>query len=147
MDVKIASMRKNLFDQTKSRYKSTVSRSFSQETKENEVVRHHSSFGKVPEYILRRASLELVTAELEKERVEKAEIPEGYRYMSLEEISSSISELELKRSIELDKLKRLPLLIETLSQRKTKLSIELILMDIDKSIEKLKSGDKILTLL
>ena len=97
----------------------------------------HAEFGKVPSYLIKmEADKKSQLADLaEKER--QSRIPPGCRYMTEEERLQSIQEVQESRREVLDSIKRLPLSIETLGQRKRKIELDMKMCEIDRTLEKL----------
>jgi hypothetical protein len=71
------------------------------------------------------------------ERDRQAAIPVGYRYMTSEEKECSSLDLQGSRREVLDELKRMPLNVTTLSQRRRKIELEVKLSEIERTLEKL----------
>lgn len=130
-------MTKKLFDQTESRYRAPPKVIVVDENVPPVGVSKHKSFGRVPSYIVRREADKAEQQRADAEKVRLAAIPAGFRYMLEDERQSTLVDLELRRRNVMDELKRLPLAMSTLAQRKEKIRVELVLMDLDKTIEKL----------
>jgi hypothetical protein len=97
----------------------------------------HAEYGKVPEYLTRMANEKQQKKEADAERVRLSKMPEGCRHMTEEEKERATSELQISRREVLEQMKRLPLRIETLGQRRRKIELELKLNEIERTLEKL----------
>lgn len=77
--------------------------------------------------------------EKEAERARQAKIPEGCRCMTEEEKTKTMGDLQSSRRELLEQIKRLPLRIETLGQRRRKLELEVKLGEVESTLEKFNS--------
>jgi hypothetical protein len=130
-------MKAKLFEKVSPRY---LSKAVSQKENTTEAapsIPKHSSFGKVPSYLVRMAAEKQQQLEEAEEARRQSEIPAGYRYMTAEEKESSVQDLNSRRRLLLEVIKGLPLQIVTLGQRRRKLELEQRLGEIERTLEKL----------
>ena len=73
----------------------------------------------------------------QEEAVRQASIPAGCREMTEQERIETVDDAQKKRRVILEQLKRLPLRIETLGQRKHKIQLEHDLTEIERTLDKL----------
>ena len=97
----------------------------------------HAQFGKVPTYLVKMEEANQRRAAEAEERVRQARIPAGCRYMEEVEKQSAVEELQASRRVVLDAIKKLPLSIETLGQRRRKIELDMKLTEIEQTLEKL----------
>jgi hypothetical protein len=100
-------------------------------------VQKHSSYGKVPGYMKRMQQTKEDEARKNEEKARMAMIPSGCREMTEDERLDTIEEAKRKRGETLDELKRLPLRIETLGQRRRKIELEHTLTEVERTLDKL----------
>lgn len=100
-------------------------------------VQKHSSYGKVPGYMKRMQQTKDEEARKSEEKARMAMIPSGCREMTEDERLDTIEEAKRKRGETLDELKRLPLRIETLGQRRRKIELEHTLTEVERTLDKL----------
>jgi hypothetical protein len=131
-------LRSNLLDNVASRYRTpSVSKKENLKDPSATSMVKHCNFGRVPEYLNRMHEAKARAAEDEADRVRKSMIPEGCREMTEQERLETIEEGQKKRKQILDELKRLPLRIETLGQRKQKIQLEHELTEIERTLDRL----------
>lgn len=143
-ELKIAQLKSTLSSETKSRYRAPPK--VLVPVVEGSAIFHPGrSFGKVPRYLKRMEEVRVEKENLAADKARRATIPEGFRYMSVDERETLLNDLESQRNDAMNKLKGLPLRIETLGQRRTKLELDLKLMNLDKTIEKMHGLKNVLT--
>ncbi len=131
-------LKTKLSEATMSRYKNVPAPSKeNDDSKANQSLDKHASYGKIPGYLIKmRENKQSEHAQEEEER-RLASIPEGCREMTEDERQATVEEARQKRSEILDAIKRLPLRIETLGQRKRKIQLEHDLTEIERTLDKL----------
>ena len=100
-------------------------------------VQKHRSYGKVPMYMKRMQLAKEDDARKTEEQARMALIPSGCREMSESERLDTIEDAKRKRGETLEELKRLPLRIETLGQRRRKIELEHTLTEVERTLDKL----------
>jgi hypothetical protein len=131
-------LRSTLLSGVESRYRNpSVTKKENVKNLDTPSIVKHTSFGKVPEYLTRMHEAKEQETLREAERVRQSAIPAGCREMTEEERLETIEEAQKKRKMILEQLKRLPLRIETLGQRRNKIQLEHDLTEIERSLDKL----------
>ena len=131
-------LKSKLSETVKSRFRDPPPKTNENTSTQNEInIRKHASFGRIPGYLSRMKADKERSAQTEAEERRLAIIPEGCREMTQEERLSTMEEARRKRGMILEDLKRLPLRIETLGQRRRKIELEHDLTEIERTLDKL----------
>lgn len=134
---KLDKLKTSLFQEVPSRFRQVFEGSKENNEPSASSTERHAEFGRVPSYLIKMREEKEQRAEEEKERIRLSRIPPGCRYMSEEERLRAIEDVQANRREILDTLKKLPLAIETLGQRRRKIELELKLLETDKTLSKL----------
>jgi hypothetical protein len=136
--IKESRLKSKLSETVVSRFRNTPAQSKENVPATDETnMKKHASFGRIPGYLTRMRVEKDLQEEAEAEEHRKSSIPEGCREMTEEERLSTIEEAQRKRSVILEDLKRLPLRIETLGQRRRKIELEHDLTELETTLDKL----------